>query len=447
MGETTVDDWTPARLIPVHGISSDKEAEERATSAVLAVLSVARDLSIELFGPMGASRASKATVQTFTEPRFTLDKKPVRPDGLVRIEYGRNAWTALVEVKTGSSKLDVDQINRYWDVARQHGYDAVVTISNEIAPTTDAHPTEGLKVRSNSPVKVHHVSWTELLTTAITVRQHNGVDDPEQAWLIRELERYLEHPSSGAMSFEDMGANWTEVRDGARTDSLRKTDEATADIAARWDQLIRYLALDLGSRIGADVQPLLSKKHRDPAERLKYLVESLCTTGLLDGTIRIPQTAGDIEICCDMKARHITAAMSVDAPSDYSMRRRNSWLFNQLKDADPSTVLEAYPKNVRTATVTTLGEVLEDRDAMVDADKRDPFRFRIVQMAEMGANRKNGGRSPGFIESVLDLVSTFYEQVAEQITPYEPEPPKIEVESIRKPLALGPPSWAPPSPD
>ena len=71
---------------------------------------MARDLSIELFSPMGASRAAKATVQTFTEPRFTLDKKPVRPDGLVRIEYGKAAWTALVEVKTGSSTLDADQI-------------------------------------------------------------------------------------------------------------------------------------------------------------------------------------------------------------------------------------------------------------------------------------------------------------------------------------------------
>lgn len=393
---------------------------------------------------MGASRAAKATVQTYTEPSFMLDKKAVRPDGLIRIEYGKAAWTALVEVKTGSSILDADQINRYWDAARQHKYDAVLTISNEIAPTPGAHPTEGLRVKSNSPVKVHHLSWTELLTTAITVRRHNGVDDPEQAWLIRELVRYLEHPASGAVSFEDMGGNWTDVRAAARIDSLRKTDEAVADVAARWDQLIRFLSLDLGARVGADVQPILSRKHRDPTERMKYLVDSLCTRALLDGTIRIPQTAGDIEICCDMKARNITASMTVDAPQDYSMRRRNSWLFNQLKEADPATVLEADPKNVRTATITTIGEVLDDRGAIVDPDKRDPFRFRVVQMAEMGANRKNGGRSPGFIESVIDLVSKFYEQVAEQITPYEPEPPKIEVESIRTPIALGPPSWAPP---
>ncbi len=56
-----------ARLIPVSGITSDQEAEERATSALLAVLTIVRDLSIELLSPLGASRAQKATVEAFSE--------------------------------------------------------------------------------------------------------------------------------------------------------------------------------------------------------------------------------------------------------------------------------------------------------------------------------------------------------------------------------------------
>lgn len=40
------ENWTRARLIPVSGIGSEKEAETRAASAVLAVLSVVRDLSV-----------------------------------------------------------------------------------------------------------------------------------------------------------------------------------------------------------------------------------------------------------------------------------------------------------------------------------------------------------------------------------------------------------------
>ena len=66
-----------ARLIPVSGISSEKEAEQRAASAVLAVLTIVRDLSIELLAPRGASRAQRATVEAYTEPVYTVDGKRI----------------------------------------------------------------------------------------------------------------------------------------------------------------------------------------------------------------------------------------------------------------------------------------------------------------------------------------------------------------------------------
>ena len=156
---------------------------------------------------MGASRAGKAIVETYTEPQFPLDGKRIRPDGVVRITYGKSEWTALVEFKTGDARLEADQINAYWEIARQRDFDAIITISNEIAASPGSHPTEGLRVRSNSKVQVHHISWTALLSTAVTIKSHKGVDDPEQAWLVGELIRYLEHSSSGAMAFDDMGQN------------------------------------------------------------------------------------------------------------------------------------------------------------------------------------------------------------------------------------------------
>src|SRR3546814_7334165 len=88
-------------------------------------------------------------------------KNASRPDGLVQVSFGKSTWTALVEVKTGTATLDAEQINGYWDIAREQNFDAVVTISNEIAPSKEAHPTDGLKVRANSRVKVHHYSWTD----------------------------------------------------------------------------------------------------------------------------------------------------------------------------------------------------------------------------------------------------------------------------------------------
>ena len=47
-----------------------------------------------------------------------------------------------MEVKTGANKLASDQLENYLDIARQEGFDAVVTISNEIPAIAGQHPTK-----------------------------------------------------------------------------------------------------------------------------------------------------------------------------------------------------------------------------------------------------------------------------------------------------------------
>lgn len=416
-----------ARLIPVSGIGSEKEAEQRAASALLAVLTIVRDLSVELLAPLGASKAQRATVEAFTEPVYTLGTKRIRPDGLMRVSYGKSEWTCFVEVKTGEMRLEADQLNDYWDLARQEKIDHILTISNEISPTPNTHPTPGLKVRSNSRVQISHLSWTAILTTAVRLKQHRGVDDPEQAWILGELIRYLEHPASGALAFTDMGPNWVAVRDAARSNNLNRRDPATEDVALRWDQLIRYAALKLSSQIGADVTQVLTRAQRDDQKaRLNYLVNELATSARLDGALRIPNTVADLELAADLHGQQIVTLVDVPAPEDRGARGRVSWLVSQLKEAHGSLTVEAYPKNARTCTATSLAVIREDRDALIGEDKRPPAKFRIILRAPMGAARKAGGKNPGFIDSVLGAIDTFYGTVVQSITPWTPPAPKIK---------------------
>ena len=53
-----------------------------------------------------------------------------------------------------------------------------------------------------------------MLTQAVLQQQFKGVSDPDQAWMLGELIRYLEHPRSGALSFHDMGFSCVPVRGG-----------------------------------------------------------------------------------------------------------------------------------------------------------------------------------------------------------------------------------------
>ena len=209
-------------------------------------------------------------------------RKPSRAN---QAAFDQAVAAVAAATRTLLATLDADQINTYWDIARTEGYDAVLTISNEIAPSPGTHPTPGLKVRSNSKTKVAHLSWPALLTACEVIREHRGVDDPEQAWILGELIRYLRHPNSGADPFDDMGPDWVSVRDGARDKTLSKSDASVAEVARRWDQLMRYTALRLEASIGETVALQLPAAHKDPAARLQHVIDQLASTGQMDARL------------------------------------------------------------------------------------------------------------------------------------------------------------------
>src|SRR5690554_7959984 len=99
---------------------------------------------------------------------------------------------------------------------------------------------------------LHHMSWTKVLTEAVMQKEFRGVADPDQAWILGELIRYLEHPRSGALSFDDMGPNWVDVREAVATGTLRTSDKSAAEVAGRFDALIRFACLQLGRNLGTE---------------------------------------------------------------------------------------------------------------------------------------------------------------------------------------------------
>lgn len=414
-----------ARLIPTTGVGGQADAEQRATSATLAVLSIVRDFSREIFGPLGASKAEKAIVETFTEVEVKCPDGNVRPDGLVVVKYGKTVWRALVEVKTGGALLDAKQLNSYLDAAREVEADLVISISNEIG-IAGAHPTEGLKVRSNSRVKVHHYSWSEILSKAVKCKVHAGVDDPEQSWILAELIRYLEHPASGVTGFSDMGPAWVDIRDGARQGTLTKRSDGLDDIATKWDELLRHLALRLSSETGAEVAQLLPKAQQDPKARLQTVRDQLLTDGVVTGDIRVPGTASDIGITADMRARNIVVDCTIVAPEEKKGKGSVTWLTRQINEAPRDLVIEAFERNGRTPRSADLAAIEQDPTCLLPHGKGDVQRFRLVLHREAGQNRKSGGRSPGFVDTVNQTVDSFYEHVLQNITPWVAPTPKVK---------------------
>lgn len=416
-----------ARLIPVSGISGQREAEKRATSALLAVLSIVRPFSTSLLAPLGCTRAKTARVETFVEPSYEVGDKTLRPDGLIRVSVGnRPGFEALVEVKTGLAKLEADQINAYLDVARAEGHDCVITISNEIAPSPGVHPTSGLRVRANSKVSVHHLSWMLVLSEAVKEHAHRGVEDPEQAWILGELIRYLSHPKSGALEFTDMGDNWTTVRDAVAEGTLHRYGSEAVEVCQRWDQLLRVAALRLGTEVGTDVMEVIPRAQRqNPKLRNKEFVRTLGTEGTLSGALRVPSAIADIRVVADVDAQKVEVSTVFAAPDDRTARATVVWLVRQLKHAPGSLLVDAYSKSSRIPTTASLEQLREDPRQAVPESGQVPVRFELRQQSPLGTGRRST-RKKGFIDSVIDAVMDFYASAVQDLKPFVRRAPSID---------------------
>ncbi|MEV0646667.1 stress response protein [Phytomonospora sp. NPDC050363] len=418
--------WNLARLIPTSGVNGAEEQERRATSALLAVMHSVREFCRALTRPLGAPVGVAAA---YIEVPFVLHGKRLYPDGLIEIRRGNRTWTALVEVRTGANPLGAPQVEDYLDIARERGFDAVITISNEIAPISGHHPTrvEGRKPRK---VALYHWTWSHVLAEAVAQKAHRGVADAEQAWILGELIRYLEHPKSGALEFDDMGPSWAPVRETLAEGTLHPACEDAVDVARHFEALVRFVALRLGRRLGDDATPLLTRRElADPNGRVHALAASLRRDGTMSGAIRVPSAVGPLAVTVDLKAATVTCHVDLDAPKTGGAATRVRWLLGQLDGADGGIRVESFLRRGRGVAAAEPLSVVRAQPLLLSPDHtRDLRAFRLVLRAPMGTGRRRG--PDAFIDSVIRAVDHFYGAVVQQLKAWSPpvlrESPPVE---------------------
>lgn len=424
--------WQQARLIPTSGINGAQEQERRATSALLAVMSAVKEFGRTLTKSLGAHAGD---IDTFIEVEFDLDGKKVIPDGLIRVSRGSRTWSALVEVKTGHNELRTEQLENYLEVARRNGHQALLTISNQTPSAAGVHPTP-VDRRKLKHVTLHHLAWSEVLSLAVVEKEHRGVADPDQAWILGELIRYLEHPRSGALEFEDMGGSWVAVRNGVSNGTLRPTDAAAAEVAGRFDALLRFTALQLGTRLGTETTVVHSRKEvSDPVSRTQAHVDNMVRQGRLQGSLRIPDTVGPIDVVVDLRAKQIICSVSIDAPRDGRATTKVNWLIRQLKSADDKTRLECTVMNQRGGGATDLLGRVREKPELLIVDPAKNIRFFTVAMnTPMGLK---AGRGQGtFIDSFISSVDNFYADILQSLKAWAAKPPRMREQTDVADLAV-----------
>lgn len=406
-------DWQPARLFPVAGIGSGEEQERRATSALLAVMSTVREFGHALAGRCGAPRG---TLTTYIEVPFGQDEEAYRPDGVVQVTRGQTQWTALVEVKTSTGKLNTEQIDRYVEIARSRGYDAVVTISNELAGGDAEHPV-AIDRRKLRKVSLHHLSWDQIRAEAILTARHRGVADATQGKVLEEFIRYMNHARSGMGGMGDMGPSWVKVRDAVKAKTARSSDKATGEVSARFDELVQHLGHHMSGLLGVEVRALPARETPDHASRSQQLADS----GLLFGRIKVPGAVDVVVVGADLRTDRATAAITIPAPrGDTRPATRIQWLLRQLpEEAKGSIRIEAHLAGPRsTSTAALLDKARQDPACLLPDDQREIKSFTVSLEVPLGSKRAAGTGT--LIGSVKSVTTTFYADVVQHLRPWTP---------------------------
>lgn len=415
-------DWHAARLIPTVGIRGQEEQERRATSSLLAVMRAVPEFGHALLKELGAPKS--AVIDTFAEVRFKDSAgKTVIPDGAIVCRRGQKSWTCLVEIKTAGASLRTEQVNAYLDIAREHGFDGVLTISNQITAGSTESPVavDGRKLKRAA---LWHFSWWRVLTEAIVQHRYRGISDPDQAWILGELIAYLDSAASGAGGFEDMGDKWVPVRKAAHDGTLRQNNPEARSVAERWEEFTQYLSLGLSQDLGRPVTALRPRTQTTIA-RLEESVKQLAADGTLTAVLRVPDAVGDIRLRADLRARRTLTSVTFEAPREGRAKGRISWLLRQLGEAPVDLRIEAAYPNARETTSALLGDAREEPGKLLyPADpQREPRSFTITLARAMGSKR---GKAEGsFVSETRTQTFDFYRDIVQRLKAWQARPPKL----------------------
>ncbi|MFD7610938.1 TerD family protein [Streptomyces sp. NPDC059828] len=411
------DSWKGARLFPVSVLKSDRDREMRATSVLLSVMAQVPEFGRRLTAAYGAPAGR---VETFTEVSLPHGDTPRRPDGVIRIERAGKLWTALIETKTNGNSLKPDQVQAYMDIATRRGYEAVITLSNDVA--LEGSPLVDVKIdgRRKHKVALWHLSWAEVAYQAQMLIRHEGVGNMAHAWLLQELLLYLQHENSGCHGFQNMGAAWVPVRNGIDDETLCQGDARALDVVESWERLIRQVCLGLGGELGQKVLPVQrAKRGADPGARRAGLADQLCVEGRLHAELRIEDTPGALAITADLRTGKLRTSIEIPAPEQGYPLTWAKRLIRRLAEAPADLHIETLVEGGTGGPRSTLERLRPEPADILPRDNGTQITgFRLSLFKGMGSTR--GNAESGFIRSVDDAVHRFYTTVVTHLDHLSP---------------------------
>ena len=430
-----------ARLFPVSSPS-----ERIQTSVFLSVLVAVPELAKQLLEAIGVRTGSRSSVETFTEGGFK-GKSPIKdkPDGLIVVTKKKNVvWRALLEVKTGNTKLDAEQIERYLQIAKTQNLNAVITISNQLVARPNQNPVVIQKKNSQS-VGLFHWSWKFIQTEAKLLANREVLAKRScEAFILSEYIWFLNN-KVGISGIDSMPRqSWKKLIQAAGKGVMRKDSQEIQEVVTTWYSEVRDLQLQLCQSLNLPpdkVKIKMSNLHiSDPKKRLESGCRQLVENNKLEAEFKIDNAASDLKVIVDIATKKIIVSMELDAPGDgptgYS---RVKWLLKQFEKiknkgirTDKLFVL-IYFKNRQKCEQRELKKLMSHTIDIKDFNKLPlPRMFEIY--SESSYNDQIKFSNPKEFIKILEIsVHRFYNNIGCNLskwTPPAPKPNELLVEEL-----------------
>lgn len=419
-----IERYRECRLIPAGSASN---TENQVLSTFMSTLPVVSGWFNAAFAGGPSIRLGKqAKIRCLTEVEFR-DKEfsDCRPDGLIVVTTGRTQWSALIEAKIRSNKLDAAQVEKYCKLAKKHKIDAVITISNELTTKPDHHFLNIPKTALRN-LGLFHYSWASIMTNAQVLLGQQNVDDVEQIFILQELIKYFQHESAGISRFSQMSPAWSDVvKTATLGESLPKSSPQVEAVVSDWLQESKDLVLTLSNLINERVELRISKNARsDLSIYQKEIAQRLVDQSALAACLDVPNCASPIDVDIFLRTRQIQISMTLQAPKDRkSTSARINWLLRMMRESDMEgyLVTATWP-SVIPATTKAVEDLRKAPDAIQCANPSvAPVNLIVKYVIDDG--RAFTGRKT-FIQLVEHGLEKFYSDVGQYLKAWQPSPPK-----------------------
>ncbi len=411
----------PINIFRTSNDSQGSQASKAAAAAYLSLISGVEKIGEVILSRMGFEKAPfhclpGATFQ-LTGPNSSIE---VETDGHIEIQVGRTPRTAIVEVCIGDNKLDPKRITLLQKLAKQEGFDAVITIGNS-HPTEDGLPPIKLDRRRLKKIPVCHFSW-ESLFSAAKAYGDNAEERCEQ-WILSEWLEYMEDSDHPIALRYGLGPHWEAVEKMAREDNLKSQSKELVSVSESWRGYLLMLAAQFSSKLRTKVvvrapDGELSNSELHTSRIANRLANNQCLSGRLQGT----GMQGNLHL--SLLPATGEAKFSVDLPipsGDYQIQwlRRLSARIRRVEERGVDMVHAYWDHKSLTScsTVTSLikdpislQRLGEDRKVPVDAN---PIRLVFERTVPLQGHGRS--RSAQLLDHLAAELHTFCSSVVQSM--------------------------------